>query len=1085
MGLKAEQFENTNPNFDQVAFTVEDGFMAVAPEGEVLVLISGHRESALYDGMPHTASGFDVISSDPSYTEADFAFSGKGEAERTDAGESRMGLSESQFENLKAGTKAAFLVTDGGVEVSPLPVAISVRGNRQVQTYDGISHWISGYTLSLSTPLYDENDLLFTGTASASRTEAGETDMGLAPEQFSSSNSNFDPVAVSVLDGGMTVTPCRTVVHIEGRRGLAVYDGTEHRQEGYGFRSDSDLYGETFVRFAGTAEALQTEAGETWMGLDAALFENLSPDFEPLFQVTDGCQSVVPCPVTLLAEGHTSAVTYDGQEHRLSGYDLYSTSNAFGPEDLRYSGGASAVRNRAGVSELRMSAQDFRLTSSSFTLTALETVNGWQEVLPLRTNVTVYGKNAVYGYDGGNHGLSGYTMECGSSLYAQAYMDRPMQSGVSGVEAGVLALGLREADFRNQNDSFDPVVVHVLDGQLTICPARTTVVIRGSRTLAGYDGEMHRAEGYTVDISSSLYREGNIAFAGTALAETEDAGTVYMGLDESQFTNLNSSFICNFEVEDGFAAVYPARATVRITGARHTRMYSGQEQRAEGFEADISNPLYSDGDFRFTGKAQALRVGAGTTAMGLEAGQFANVNPNFEPVTFEVTDGRLTVLPAHVLLRVQGKRETCGYDGRIHTLEGFEVLDSQGLYNAENLAYSGTAKAEGLEPGIYALTLLKDGFRNTSPDFSVEILEVSGGELVIEPGQAHVRILGNSVEAVYDGKAHLAEGYRIESDCLYTRKDFIFSGEDTAERTDAGTSSMGMTADQFRNINPHYASVAFEVTDGSVSVTPAPLTVKISGEQAEGTYNGKEQEASGFTFEADNPLYIREDFRFSGEDRVSRRDAGTSEMGLTPENFENLNPNFSPVTFRVQDGSVSVSPAPVSVTVQGNLLESVYSGKEQEVSGFTFEADNPLYTRDDFRFDGEDRVMRRDAGTSEMGLTPEDFVNLNPNFSPVTFTVQDGGIRILKRPVAVYTPSVSRAYTGSLVKGEETYTVINLVEGHEGTISCVPAQGTEPGEYDNGGFLNDFRVMNGEENVTDNYVLQSLTPGKLKITEDK
>ena len=74
--------------------------------------------------------------------------------------------------------------------------------------YDGEAHTVTGYTATASTALYDvEHDFTFSGTASAARTDAGTTNMGLAASQFANTNDNFTTVTFNVTDGYQTISP--------------------------------------------------------------------------------------------------------------------------------------------------------------------------------------------------------------------------------------------------------------------------------------------------------------------------------------------------------------------------------------------------------------------------------------------------------------------------------------------------------------------------------------------------------------------------------------------------------------------------------------------------------------------------------------------------------------------------------------------------------------------------------------------------------------------------------------------------------------------------------------------------------------
>ena len=65
MGLAASQFTNKNSNFGIVTFNVTDGYQEITRKGSVVVTITGHHDTKVYDGQSHSVSGYDVeISSD-------------------------------------------------------------------------------------------------------------------------------------------------------------------------------------------------------------------------------------------------------------------------------------------------------------------------------------------------------------------------------------------------------------------------------------------------------------------------------------------------------------------------------------------------------------------------------------------------------------------------------------------------------------------------------------------------------------------------------------------------------------------------------------------------------------------------------------------------------------------------------------------------------------------------------------------------------------------------------------------------------------------------------------------------------------
>ncbi len=83
--------------------TYVPGTLTISSSDVVVVQIAGHHDTAVYNGVEHTVSGYDVISiSNPLYTEADFTYSGTSSASGTDVGTTYMGLNADQFINTNA-----------------------------------------------------------------------------------------------------------------------------------------------------------------------------------------------------------------------------------------------------------------------------------------------------------------------------------------------------------------------------------------------------------------------------------------------------------------------------------------------------------------------------------------------------------------------------------------------------------------------------------------------------------------------------------------------------------------------------------------------------------------------------------------------------------------------------------------------------------------------------------------------------------------------------------------------------------------------------------------------------------------------
>ncbi|MBQ9521835.1 MAG: hypothetical protein IJR72_04610 [Oscillospiraceae bacterium] len=378
------------------------------------------------------------------------------------------------------------------------------------------------------------------------------------------------------------------------------------------------------------------------------------------------------------------------------------------------------------------------------------------------------------------------------------------------------------AEQGNYNVVFEP-------GDFTITSRPVTVTITGNSDTTVYNGTEHSVSGYDVKISDTLYKETDFHNEGTAEAKRTDVGKTLM---ELQFVNDKPNFDVTFVITDGWQEITPINATVTIIGNNDTYEYNGTEQSITGYTATPDTDLYNvNGDFTFSGEATATGINVGTYPMGLTAEQFQNTNPNFKTVTFDVTDGYVTITPfeEQVIVNIIGHNNTVPYDGTEHTVSGYDVqVVENSLYKAEYVTFNGTATASRTNAGTTDMGLLEASFSNNSSDnFSNVKFVVEDGYQTITPIDATVTVTGHTGTFTYDGTEHSVSGYDVAfSTGLYTEDDFVFNGYNEAKRTDAGTTEMNLLPDFFSNINPNFETVTFEVEDGWITVNPAVVVRK-------------------------------------------------------------------------------------------------------------------------------------------------------------------------------------------------------------------------------------------------------------------
>ena len=830
---------------------------------------------------------------------------------------------------------------DGKLTITPINVTVTITGNNNTTVYDGEAHTVTGYTATASSTLYDvTKDFTFNGTAEATRTEEGTTNMGLAADQFANTNDNFATVTFNVTDGYQTITPVdEVVVTITGHNDTTDYDGEAHTVTGYDVEISNPLYKEAYFTFSGTASASRTDVGTTEMGLKAEQFKNNNKNFAKVtFNVTDGYQTINPIDITVTITGHNNTTDYDGEEHKVTGYDVSISNPLYKESDFTFSGTAEAKRTDAGTTNMGLAADQFTNTNENFGTVTFNVTDGYQTINPINVTVTIVGANNTTDYDGEEHKVTGYTATANSTLYD---VDNDFTfSGTAEAartDAGTTEMGLKAEQFTNTNENFGTVTFNVTDGYQTINPIDVTVTIVGNNNTADYDGEEHTVTGYTATASSDLYDVDNdFTFSGTAEAKRTNVGKTDMGLAADQFTNTNENFkTVTFEVTDGYQKIDPIDITVTITGHNNTTDYDGEEHSVSGYDVEISNPLYKETDFTFSGTAEAKRTDAGKTEMGLKAEQFTNTNTNFGTVTFNVTDGYQKIDPIDVTVTITGHNNTATYNSAEHKVTGYDVVIGNPLYKEADFTFSGTASAVRTNIGTTYMNLAADQFTNKNANFKTVTFNVTDGYQTVEPKT--VTITAGSADKPYDGKALTESGF--EASALESGDEHVFKVvmTDDSTITNFGTQpnviatvdGVAVTTGTETAVGNYLVTTA----DGTLEITKAKVTLK-SGD-AQKVYDAEALTNEDVKGKNDNGLIVEEGwidgegatYEFTGEQTL----VGDSENEFTytlKDNTKEANYEIETVfgTLTVTDGTI-----PPDIPVPDKLVVTKDDGEDDKV----------------------------------------------------------------------------------------------------------------------------------------------------------
>ncbi len=535
-------------------------------------------------------------------------------------------------------------------------------------------------------------------------------------------------------------------------------------------------------------------------------------------------------------KANSDTVTYDGEEHSVSGF-------TGAPEGADFSAiKVGATGTEAGTYPANFADNTVGTVDATGKYIVTKTTNGNLTIDPIGTvTVTITGKHDSKVYNGSEQSVTGYTTDVGDKAITVA-LKEGKTAIAKGTNVGNYKMGLTAEDFEVSSNNYSEIKVVVVDGYLDITPVTDEVVvtITGNHAEKIYNGTEQSVEGYTVDVPDSsitvVHKEGK-----TAIAKGTDVGRYEMNLKAEDFDAISTNYSnIKVVVVDGYLDITPVDETVivKITGNHDSKVYNGTEQSVTGYTTDVGEKAITVA-LKEGKTAIAKGTDVGKYMMGLEAADFDVISTNYSKIEVVVEDGYLDITPItdEVVVTITGHKNEFTYDGKEHTVKGYDTSISNQLYNATDFTFTGKAEVSRTEVGTSDMGLKNDQFQNVSTNFTNVKFVVNDGSITIKErpyrpnpsitDKITVEITGNSDSVVYDGTEHSVKDYTVKiSDSRYTEKDFTFSGKALASGVNAGTYEMGLKADQFKNTNARFTNVEFIIkADGVLTITQRPLTI--------------------------------------------------------------------------------------------------------------------------------------------------------------------------------------------------------------------------------------------------------------------
>ena len=725
------------------------------------------------------------------------------------------------------------------------------------------------------------------------------------------------------------------------------YDGTPLVKHDVTVSEDGFADGEgATYSYTGT----QKDAGSSENTFTYALKEGmLASNYE--ITTANGILTVeaVKTEVKVEITGHTDTVTYDGQVHSVSGYDVTNISNKlYSDTAISFTGTAVVSRIVAGTSYMGLTAAQFSNTSANFTNVTFVVHDGWLKIDP--KSIIPDGPNTP---DEKKTGIE-VTKPADSKYDGNVHENKPE---VKDTKTGATLVEGTDYTLSYKGDTTNAGTV--------------TVTITGAGNYTGSHNVEYQITKRNVTLTSATdskvydktpLTNSNITIGGDGFAKLEGASynvtgsQTNVGDSDNEFTyKLNDDTkASNYNIEVKFGKLYittqDGQVIVVITGHKKTYDYDGTEKTVSGYDVSITEgSTYAETDFTFNGNAEVKATVANTYPMGLKASDFTNNNTNYSSVMFVVNDGSLVINPKSII--------PDGPNTPDEKKTGIEVTNPEdsiydGLPHVNPLTITDTKTKTDLEENKdYTLSYSKDVINVGTVEVNVKGIGNYTGEFTktykITPREYTVTT--DSAKKVYDGTA-LTAGGKIEG---------IVDGEVVVVHTTGSQTEVGSTPNTYKLEWKKASSKNYKLKEDSIgTLTVTEQTIdpgkdpdnpnpNYSGvtinNPSNSVYDGKEHKWSpAVTDKEGNALVVGSDYEVAYSTSDFRNVTGTITVTITgignytgtvTRTYE-ITPKAYTVTTesakKVYDGTALTAGGKIEGIVSGETVEFTTTGSRTD-----------------------------------------------------------------------------------------------------------------------------------------------------------
>lgn len=675
----------------------------------------------------------------------------------------------------------------------------------------------------------------------------------------------------------------------------------------------------------------------------------------------------------------------------------------------------------------------------------VKATDGMLKITPISNVITITANSNSKAYDGTALTDSGYSFTQGVLVNGdvlQAVVEGSQTDKGSSANVVKSYKVVRGSDDVTGNYKFTDSV----NGTLTVTPRVVVIESEGGRRV--YNGQ---------PLTNPNYKFTTGSFVDGEVSEVKTTGTITEvgSVDNTIVYTTTDKFDANnyaITLTPGKLEITPvtAEVVVTITENSGSAKYDGTEKTVTGYKVtSISDPLYKESDFTFSGDATIKGTDAGTYDMNLAPGDFKNINGNFKTVRFVIDDGTLVISPR--TLTITSGSDSKEYDGTPLTSSKIKVT-GDGFVDGEGASYTftGSQTNNGSSKNTFDYRL-NDNTKAKNYEITKEY-----GDLTVTAVSTQIVITANSGEKMYDGSALINGGYTFTSGILVDGD--VLTAVVEGSQLNAGSSANVVKSYRvMRGETDVTANYRFaESVDGKLTVTARKVVMTSADDEK--VYDGTPLTNDEITVTGDGFI---EGEGVTYDVTGSQLDVGSSDNSFTYElNEGTLAENY---IIETEEGKLTVTSPEQHIVITANSAEKTYDGTPLTDDGFTY-TDFVLAEGDVLEAVVEG--SQTDAGSSVNVIKSyrvmrgDEDVTANYIFDDSV----DGTLTVTKRKVTLTSGTACKIYDGK-------YLTCNKVEvGGDGFVEGEGATYDVTGKRkDIGWSYNDFTYKLNDNTKADNY----------------